>query len=86
LIFINIGLRQGVQNKNLSVQWIPADLMPADGLTKPLPKGKHQEFVRLIGMKDKSKELKMEGNGKLSTLPGSFTSFADVPVDCLIMP
>jgi len=79
-------LRQGVQNKNLSVQWIPADLMPADGLTKPLPKGKHQEFVRLIGMKDKSKELKMEGNGKLSTLPGSFTSFADVPVDCLIMP
>ena len=43
-------LRQEVQEKRLLVKWIPTSQMPADGLTKALPRQKHEEFVRQLGL------------------------------------
>ena len=31
-------LRQEVQDKKINVRWVPIDKMPADGLTKILPR------------------------------------------------
>ena len=45
-------LRQEVQRKRITTGWIPTANMPADGLTKPLPNQKHQNFVKLINMVD----------------------------------
>ena len=45
-------LRQEVQNKRITAEWIPTANMPADGLTKPLPPQKHQNFIKLINMVD----------------------------------
>jgi len=43
-------LRQEVQAGRLHVSWIPTSLQAADGLTKLLPRQKHQEFVRQLGL------------------------------------
>ena len=45
-------LRQEVQEKNITTSWIPTAEMPADGLTKPLPNQKHQNFIKLLNMID----------------------------------
>jgi hypothetical protein len=45
-------LRQEVQAKRLRVNWIPTAEMPADGLTKALPRQKHEIFVRQLGLVD----------------------------------
>ena len=45
-------LRQEVQRKRITTGWITTANMPADGLTKPLPNQKHQNFVKLINMVD----------------------------------
>jgi hypothetical protein len=42
----NHWLRQEVQNGNLSIEWISTSEIPTDGLTKALPRQKHDEFVR----------------------------------------
>ena len=34
------------------VKWVPTAEMVADGLTKVLPRQKHENFVRLLRMKD----------------------------------
>ncbi|CRG92922.1 hypothetical protein PISL3812_10003 [Talaromyces islandicus] len=47
---MNHWLRQEVQDGRISVQWVPTGEMPADGLTKPLPRQKHQEFVQHLGL------------------------------------
>jgi hypothetical protein len=57
-------LRQEVQKGSLAVEWLATDLMPADGLTKPLPAGKHEEFVRLIRLRNKAKDFAPKGAGK----------------------
>jgi hypothetical protein len=43
-------LRQEVQEGKLCVDWICSADMPADGLTKALPRQKHEDFVRLLGL------------------------------------
>ena len=45
-------LRQEVQQKSITTGWIPTANMPADGLTKPLPDQKHQNFIKLLNMVD----------------------------------
>ena len=45
-------LRQEVQENKLKISWIPTNRMPADGLTKALPRQKHQEFITLFGLVD----------------------------------
>jgi hypothetical protein len=44
-------LRQEVQSKKIHIRWQSTDSMPADGLTKPLTNEKHQEFVRMLGLR-----------------------------------
>ena len=43
-------LRQEVQQGRIRVDWVPTASMAADGLTKPLPRQKHAEFVRMLRM------------------------------------
>jgi hypothetical protein len=45
-------LRQEVEQKRIQVNWVPTDQMPADGLTKVLPRPKHKSFVKQLGLKD----------------------------------
>ncbi|KAJ5101017.1 hypothetical protein N7456_007069 [Penicillium angulare] len=45
-------LRQEVQAENITVQWTETNEMIADGLTKLLPRQKHADFVRQLGMED----------------------------------
>jgi hypothetical protein len=45
-------LRQEVQSGRIAVEWTKTANMVADGLTKLLPRQKHAEFVRLLGMED----------------------------------
>jgi hypothetical protein len=50
-------LRQEVQAKRVAIQWVSTNDMPADGLTKPLTRQKHERFVRLLGLVDIKNEL-----------------------------
>ena len=45
-------LRERVQEGELKVGWISTNDIPADGLTKPLPRQKHERFVKLLGLVD----------------------------------
>ncbi|KAJ6084363.1 hypothetical protein N7486_011163 [Penicillium sp. IBT 16267x] len=45
-------LRQEVQSGRIPVQWVKTSEMVADGLTKLLPRQKHVEFVRILGIED----------------------------------
>jgi hypothetical protein len=45
-------LRQEVSAGNVNITWKPTNEMPADGLTKALSIQKHQEFVKMLGLKD----------------------------------
>ena len=50
-------LRQEVQAGKIKVAWVPTTEMSADGLTKPLPKQKHDEFLKQLNMIDISDRL-----------------------------
>ena len=54
-------LRQEVQAGRIPVEWMKTADMVADGLTKILPRQKHAEFVRMLGMEDISTLLKDSG-------------------------
>jgi hypothetical protein len=43
-----------VQAKRIAVEWVSTTDMAADGLTKLLPRLKHANFVKLLGMEDMS--------------------------------
>jgi hypothetical protein len=43
-------LRQEVRSGRISVNWIEAAKMPADGLTKLLSRNKHQDFCQMAGL------------------------------------
>jgi hypothetical protein len=43
-------VRQEVENKNIQVEYISTNEMPADGLTKPLPKDKFNKFIKLLNL------------------------------------
>jgi hypothetical protein len=45
-------LRQEVDAGRITVEWKSTTEMPADGFTKLLPRQKHENFVRQLGMKD----------------------------------
>jgi hypothetical protein len=45
-------LRQEVEAGRITVEWKSTTEMPADGFTKLLPRQKHENFVRQLGMKD----------------------------------
>ena len=47
-----LWLRQEVNAGHIDVKWLPTAEMPADGLTKILPRQKHIEFVRQLGLVD----------------------------------
>ena len=36
----------------VAVKWVPTAKMVADGLTKVLPRQKHEQFVKLLRMED----------------------------------
>lgn len=45
-------LRQEVSEGRIDIKWVPTARMAADGLTKLLPRQKHEEFVRMMRMED----------------------------------
>jgi hypothetical protein len=45
-------LRQEVDAGRITVEWKPTAEMPADGFTKLLPRQKHDNFIKQLGMKD----------------------------------
>jgi hypothetical protein len=53
-----LWIRQEVTASRINVRWVPTDRMPADGLTKVLPKQKFTEFVRQPGLIDITERLK----------------------------
>ena len=53
-----LWIRQEVTASRISVQWVPTNHMPADGLTKILPKQKFTAFVRQLGLIDITERLK----------------------------
>jgi hypothetical protein len=53
-------MRQEVQAKRIQINWIPTAEMPADGLTKALPRQKHETFVRQLGLVDIRERLECD--------------------------
>jgi hypothetical protein len=53
-------LRQEVANGVLQIQWVPTAEMPADGLTKALPRQRFDIFVKQLGLVDISHRLTSE--------------------------
>jgi hypothetical protein len=45
-------VRQEVSKGKINIKWVPTAKMVADGLTKILPRQKHEEFVRMLRMED----------------------------------
>jgi hypothetical protein len=45
-------LRQEVQEEKIDVRWLPTKDMPADGLTKALPRQRHEVFIKQLGLMD----------------------------------
>jgi hypothetical protein len=54
----NHWLRQEVRDARISVRWVPTTEMPADGLTKPLPRQRHEAFIRQLGLVDITDKLR----------------------------
>jgi len=50
-------LRQQVQNKLITIEWVPTADMVADGFTKLLPPQKHAEFVKQLNLIDISSRI-----------------------------
>lgn len=53
-----LWIRQEVTASRINVKWVPTDRMPADGLTKILPKQKFTEFIRQLNLVDIAERLK----------------------------
>jgi hypothetical protein len=51
-------LRQEVQLGRMQIDWKPTNEMPADGLTKALPRQRHQTFIQQLGLVDIKEKLK----------------------------
>jgi len=45
-------LRQEVDAGNINIEWTSTSDMPADGLTKALPRQKHEAFVSQLNIVD----------------------------------
>jgi hypothetical protein len=57
----NHWLRQEVQEGRINVKWVPTADMPADGLTKSLPRQRQEKFVQQLGLVDISDLLEKMG-------------------------
>jgi hypothetical protein len=53
-------LRQEYAMKRVLFQWKPTKEMIADGLTKALPRQKHESFVKMVGIEDIKDRLNAE--------------------------
>jgi hypothetical protein len=48
-----IGFANACRKKgDIEVKWVPTAVMPADGLTKVLPRQQFERSVELLGMRD----------------------------------
>jgi hypothetical protein len=63
-------LRQEVDAGRITVEWKPTAEMPADGYTKLLPRQKHENFIKQLGMKD-IRHLVVKNSPCPSPLPDS---------------
>lgn len=63
-------LRQEVEAGRIKVEWKSTNHMPADGFTKLLPRQKHENFVRQLGMTD-IRHLVVKESPRLIPLPSS---------------
>ena len=45
-------VQEVVASKVIDIVWISTSKMPADGLTKPLPRIKFESFIQLIGLEN----------------------------------
>jgi hypothetical protein len=50
-------LRQEVQEGRLHIKWLPTKDMPADGLTKALPRQRHEQFIKQLNLTDIGQQL-----------------------------
>lgn len=50
----DLWVRQEHHRGNINVTWVETSRMAADGLTKPLPKSKFEQFIKQLGMEDVS--------------------------------
>ena len=57
-----LWVRQEVQAKRLQIEWLNTSEMPADGLTKPLTRVKHEAFIRQIGMEPVPSETSLSSS------------------------
>jgi hypothetical protein len=57
----NMWLRQEFKKGQFSVAYLPTNDMPADGLTKPLPRQRFEQFVRLLGLVDLEQRILEQG-------------------------
>jgi hypothetical protein len=64
-----LWLRQAVERGEVNVQWTSTTQMPADGFTKILPKQKHIDFTRQLGLEDISNRLFNLQHNKNQELP-----------------
>lgn len=53
----NHWLREAYNNKTVLVKWVDTNSMPADGFTKPLPRQKHENFVRQLRLVDIAQKI-----------------------------
>src|SRR5436190_1573921 len=56
----NHWLRQEYSERRVEFHWTPTKRMPADGLTKALPRQRHEEFMRMINLEDISARIQIE--------------------------
>ena len=50
----DLWVREEHHRGNINVTWVETSRMAADGLTKPLPKSKFEQFIKQLGMEDVS--------------------------------
>src|SRR5204863_6623410 len=56
----NHWLRQEHSKRRVEFHWTPTKRMPADGLTKTLPRQRHEEFMKMISLEDISARIQIE--------------------------
>lgn len=67
-----LWLRQEVEASRLDIIWVPTDKMPADGLTKMLPKQKFREFIKQLGLVDIKLRLNSMKNTSINDINVQF--------------
>ena len=63
-------LRQEVQDRRIRINWVSTANMRADGLTKALPRQRHETFIRQLGLVDIGEKLVDSASSLLSSEAG----------------